>query len=74
VSNLIREGKIHQIPSVMQTVKGQGMTLLNDALFKLVVERQVAPEVAYGKAFDKQGFVTMLKSKGITVDLTGMAE
>jgi twitching motility protein PilT len=74
VSNLIREGKIHQIPSVMQTVKGQGMTLLNDALFRLVMEKQVAPEVAYGKATDKQGFFTMLKSKGITVDLTGLLE
>jgi twitching motility protein PilT len=74
ISNLIREGKIHQIPSVMQTVKGQGMTLLNDALLKLVVERQVAPEVACGKASDKQGFFTLLKSKGITVDLTGLTE
>ncbi len=39
VSNLIREGKIYQIPSVMQTAKGQGMVLLNEALFKLVVDK-----------------------------------
>jgi len=71
VSNLIREGKIFQIPSIMQTAKGQGMVLLNDALFKLVVEKQVAPEEAYLKAIDKAGFVALLKSKGITLNLTG---
>ncbi|MHB8843243.1 MAG: type IV pilus twitching motility protein PilT [Nitrospirota bacterium] len=74
VSNLIREGKIYQIPSVMQTAKGQGMVLLNEALFKYVVDRQVAPEEAYVKAIDKQGFVTMLKSKGITINMTGLGD
>jgi twitching motility protein PilT len=71
VSNLIREGKIFQIPSIMQTAKGQGMCLLNDALFKLVVDKQVAPEEAYIKAIDKSGFVALLKSKNITLNLTG---
>ncbi len=71
VSNLIREGKIFQIPSIMQTAKGQGMSLLNDALFKLVADKQVAPEEAYIKAIDKSGFVTMLKSKNIALNLTG---
>ena len=74
VSNLIREGKIYQIPSVMQTAKSQGMTLLNESLFKLVVDKTVAPEEAYVKAIDKQGFVTMLKGKGITVNLTGLGD
>lgn len=74
VSNLIREGKIFQIPSIMQTAKGQGMVVLNDALFKLVVEKQVAPEEAYIKAIDKSGFMTMLKAKGITLNLTGGLE
>jgi twitching motility protein PilT len=74
VSNLIREGKIYQIPSVMQTAKGQGMTLLNEALFKYVVDKQVAPEEAYVKAIDKMGFVTMLKSKGISINMTGLGD
>jgi twitching motility protein PilT len=74
VSNLIREGKIYQIPSVMQTAKGQGMILLNEALFKYVVDKTVAPEEAYIKAIDKQGFVTMLKSKGITINMTGLGD
>ncbi len=70
VSNLIREGKIFQIPSIMQTGKGQGMVVLNDALFKLVVDKQVAPEEAYIKSVDKAGFLTLLKSRGITLQLT----
>lgn len=74
VSNLIREGKIYQIPSVMQTAKQQGMTLLNESLFKHVVDKAVAPEEAYIKAIDKQGFVTMLKSKGITINMTGLGD
>jgi twitching motility protein PilT len=74
VSNLIREGKIYQIPSVMQTAKQQGMVLLNEALFKYVVDKVVAPEEAYVKAIDKQGFVTMLKSKGISINLTGLGD
>lgn len=74
VSNLIREGKIYQIPSVMQTAKNQGMMLLNDSLFRLVADKVVAPEEAYVKAIDKQGFVAMLKQKGITVNLTGLGD
>ncbi|MDP2866749.1 MAG: hypothetical protein Q8O90_10945 [Elusimicrobiota bacterium] len=69
ISNLIREGKIYQIPSIMQTGKKQGMVLLNDALFKLVCDKQVEPEEAYIKSVDKPAFVAMLKTKGIVVKL-----
>ena len=69
VSNLIREGKIFQIPSIIQTSKAQGMVLLNDALFKLVVESKVAPEEAYIKAIDKAGFLSLLKSRGINLNM-----
>jgi twitching motility protein PilT len=54
VSNLIREGKIFQIPSVIQTAKGQGMVLLYDALFKLVAADVVSPEEVYIKAIDSK--------------------
>ena len=36
ISNLIREGKTFQIPSMMQVGKGNGMVTLNDALMELV--------------------------------------
>ncbi|HAT72502.1 MAG TPA: type IV pili twitching motility protein PilT [Elusimicrobia bacterium] len=74
VANLIREGKIFQIPSVMQTGKKQGMTTLNDVLFKLVVDKAVAPEEAYIKAVDKPAFVALLKTKGIVLNMTEIEE
>jgi len=74
VSNLIREGKIYQIPSIMQTGKKQGMTMLNDVLFKLVVDKQVEPEEAYIKSVDKPAFVAMLKTKSIVLNLGEIEE
>ncbi len=67
ISNLIRESKIHQIPSMMQTGKKMGMQLLNDSLLKLVVEGVVDPAEAYMKAVDKASFEPMLRSAGFEV-------
>jgi twitching motility protein PilT len=64
VSNLIREGKTFQIPSVMQTSKRLGMITLNDALMELVDTKQVEPKEAYMKAIDKVSFVNALRAKG----------
>src|SRR3954468_23318319 len=50
ISNLIREGKTFQIPSIMQTQRAAGMTTLNDALFELVKQKMVAPKDALAKA------------------------
>ncbi|OGQ59612.1 MAG: type IV pili twitching motility protein PilT [Deltaproteobacteria bacterium RIFCSPLOWO2_02_FULL_53_8] len=74
VANLIRDGKIFQIPSVMQTSKQQGMILLNDALIDLVTAKKVAPEDAYIKSVDKGGFLSLLKAKGITLKLQATPE
>jgi twitching motility protein PilT len=63
VSNLIREGKTFQIPSIMQTNRRAGMVTLNDALMELVDNRQVEPKEAYMKAVEKSGFAAALKAK-----------
>ncbi|MCM3879161.1 MAG: type IV pilus twitching motility protein PilT [Vicinamibacterales bacterium] len=65
VSNLIREGKTFQIPSMMQVGKAVGMVSLNDALLDLVAKKIVAPDEAYSKAVDKSSFETGLKRLGI---------
>ena len=65
VSNLIREGKTFQIPSMMQVGKAIGMVTLNDALMELVTKKIVAPEDAYAKCVDKPGFEGSLKRAGI---------
>ena len=65
VTNLIREGKTFQIPSVMQTSRRLGMVTLNDALIELVDSGQVQPAEAYSKAVEKAGFIASLKSRGV---------
>jgi twitching motility protein PilT len=65
VTNLIREGKVFQIPNVMSTSKRLGMVTLNDALLELVDSGQVEPSEAYTKAVEKSGFVQSLKSRGV---------
>lgn len=65
VSNLIREGKTFQIPSIMQTSKRLGMITMNDTLLDLVEKKLVEPKEAYMKSVDKGSFVVQLKAKGI---------
>jgi twitching motility protein PilT len=67
VSNLIREGKTFQIPSMMQVGKAVGMVSLNDALMELVAKKMVAPDEAHSKAIDKNGFESLLKRGGFEI-------
>jgi twitching motility protein PilT len=71
VSNLIREGKTFQIPSIMQTNRKSGMVTLNDALLELVDARMVEPKEAYMKAVEKAGFAAQLKAKRHDVSFLG---
>jgi twitching motility protein PilT len=64
VSNLIREGKTFQLPSVLQTSRKLGMVTMNDALIELVDSGQVEAREAYLKATDKAGIIHMLKQRG----------
>jgi twitching motility protein PilT len=71
VSNLIREGKTFQIPSIMQTNRKTGMVTLNDALIELVDARLVEPKEAYMKSVEKQGFASALKAKKHDISFLG---
>jgi len=71
VSNLIREGKTFQIPSIMQTNRKGGMVTLNDALMELVDAKLVEPKEAYMKSVEKQGFLAGLKAKRYDVSFLG---
>ncbi|MEN3043373.1 MAG: type IV pilus twitching motility protein PilT [Fervidobacterium sp.] len=44
VKNLIREGKIHQIESIMQTAQKQGNILFDDALLKAYFSGEISKE------------------------------
>ena len=68
VSNLIREGKTFQIPSIMQTGKAQGMTTLNDSLLELVKKKTVEPREAWMKSVAKADLKGQLERAGIPLD------
>jgi len=68
ISNLIREGKTFQIPSLMQTNKALGMTMLNDALLELVHKGLVEPQEAYFKSMAKTEFKSLLERNNFKVE------
>ena len=76
ISNLIREGKTFQIPSLMQTQKALGNVTLNESLFKLVKDGIVEPQEAYVKSVDKTGLLNYYKREqiGWSPDSMGEAE
>jgi twitching motility protein PilT len=61
ISNLIREGKTFQIPSMMQVGRAQGMIALNDALNDLVKKGLITADEALSRAVDKNSMSTLLK-------------
>jgi twitching motility protein PilT len=64
IANIIREGKTHQILSMMQTGKKFGMMTLNESLFEFVENGSVTPQEALYRAIDKIGFESMLTTHG----------
>jgi twitching motility protein PilT len=67
ISNLIREGKTFQIPSIMQTNRKGGMVTLNDALLELVEQKLVEPKEAYLRSTEKTTFAAALKARRFDV-------
>jgi len=63
VRNLIRAGKTHQIPSMIQTGKTYGMQLLDDAIMDLYKKRWISAEEAYAKSNNKGIFRPFLKTQ-----------
>ena len=62
VSNLIREGKTFQIPSVIQTGKKYGMQSLDDAIMEALQAKKISPEDAFEKSIVKDRFVQFLRT------------
>jgi twitching motility protein PilT len=56
IRNLIREAKIHQIPSLVQTGSQYGMQTMDQCLEVLLKKGLISPEVAYAVANDKKMF------------------
>jgi len=58
VSNLIREGKTFQIPSVIQTGRGEGMQLMDQAIQTLLAAKRITAEEAQKYAVNKSLFAS----------------
>jgi len=58
VANLIRENKLTQIASIIQTGVNEGMQTMDQALQRLVDQKRITPESAYWKAIDKAAFAS----------------
>ena len=65
IANLIREQKIFQIPSIMQTGRKLGMTLMNDSLVKLTKEGKISAEEALSKSYDRATLTTLFTQNQI---------
>jgi twitching motility protein PilT len=65
IGNLIREGKIFQIPSIMQTSRNIGMRMMNDSLMDLVKSGKVDADEALSKSNDKSTLQTMFRQANI---------
>ncbi len=72
VANLIRESKIHQIQSIMQTSRAMGMQCLNDVLVDYVERDIVELKEAYTKAIDKKNFIDQIEDAGISTRTLGV--
>jgi len=56
IANLVREGKTHQIPGMIQVGKKLGNQPLDDAILDHLKMKRIAPEEAYDKCLDKKKF------------------
>jgi twitching motility protein PilT len=56
IANLVREGKTHQIPGMIQVGKKTGNQPLDDHIMEHLRMKRIAPEDAYDKSLDRKKF------------------
>ena len=56
IANLVREGKTHQIPGMIQVGKKYGNQPLDDSIMEHLRMKRISPEDAYDKCLDKKKF------------------
>src|SRR6266496_663627 len=69
VANLVREGKTHQIPGMIQVGKKLGNTPLDDSIMEHLRMKRIAPEEAYDKSLDKKKFRSFLANPPLDDDV-----
>jgi twitching motility protein PilT len=56
IANLVREGKTHQLPGMIQVGKKMGNQPLDDSIMEHLRMKRISPEEAYDKCLDKKKF------------------
>lgn len=56
IANLVREGKTHQIPGMIQVGKKLGNQPLDDSILEHLRMKRISPEEAFEKCLDKRKF------------------
>jgi len=56
IANLVREGKTHQIPGMIQVGKKYGNTPFDDSIMDHLKMKRISPDEAYDKCIDKKKF------------------
>ena len=67
LASMIREGKISQINSLIQTGTGSGMQTMDQHLMQLIKSDTITPQAAYERAIDKGIFVNLLNEPPLTL-------
>ncbi len=60
LANVIREGQISSIRSIIESGGGEGMCLMDNGLKKLMIDGTISPMEAYMKASEKKDFKSYL--------------
>ncbi|MGJ8653377.1 MAG: type IV pilus twitching motility protein PilT [Opitutaceae bacterium] len=60
IANLIREGKTHQLPGMMEVGISKGNLPLDDAIMEHLKAGRIGPEEAFEKSIDKNKFLPFL--------------
>ncbi len=68
IANLVREGKTHQLPGMIQVGKKLGNQPLDDSIMDHLKMKRVSPEEAYDKCLDKKKFRPFLATPPLDDD------
>ena len=60
IRNQIRDGKVHQIPSVMQAGAQFGMQTMDQSLAELVARGKITRELAFERCSDPEGLKRLI--------------
>lgn len=64
VANLIRENKVHEIPTIIETSADSGMVSFNKAFSELVAEKKITKEMALKNSFNPTDLESRLGGRG----------